>query len=61
MEAKEQLARRYNCAEVAKCYGVDARCVNAWIREGRLHAVRIGNRYYITADDLRAMESAARA
>lgn len=57
MEAREQLARRYSCAEVAKCYGVNARCVNEWIREGRLNAIRIGNRYYITAEALKEMEA----
>ena len=51
MEVKEAIPRRYTCAEVAKCYGVNARCVNRWIKEGRLNAVRIGNRYYITADN----------
>ena len=56
MEAREQLARRYTCAEVAKCYGVNARCVNGWIKEGRLNAIRIGNRYYITAEALKEME-----
>ena len=58
MEAREQLARRYTCAEVAKCYGVNARCVNRWIKEGRLNAVRIGKRYYITAEALKEMEAA---
>ena len=57
METREQLARRYSCAEVAKCYGVNARCVNGWIKEGRLNAVRIGNRYYITAEALKEMEA----
>ena len=58
MEVKEAIPRRYTCAEVARCYGVNARCVNGWIKEGRLNAVRIGNRYYITAEALKEMEVA---
>lgn len=61
METKETIARRYTCKEVAQCYGVTYRTVHEWIKSGRLNAVRVGKRYYVTADDLRAMEGAAHA
>lgn len=61
METKETIARRYTCKEVAQCYGVTYRTVHEWIKSGQLHAVHIGRRYYVTADDLLAMERAARA
>lgn len=56
MAYKEPLTHRYTCREVAQCYGVSFRTVHKWIKSGKLHAVRVGKCYYITAADLRAME-----
>lgn len=46
----------YNCDEVAKRYGVKVETVWAWIREGKLKAVRIGKLYRIKESALSEFE-----
>ena len=49
--------KRYSCEEVANIYGIQVRTVWDWIRKKKLPAVRIGKQYYVSADDLRQLES----
>ena len=42
----------YSPEQVAELYGLHVRTVRRYIREGRLEAVRIGNRYRISPEDL---------
>ena len=46
----------YSCKEVAERYGVKVTTVWAWIKDGRLPAVKIGKFYKVKASDLRAFE-----
>ena len=48
--------RFYTCEEVADLYRVKKTTVWAWIREGKLFAVRIGKVYRIRENDLAAFE-----
>ena len=42
----------YTCKEVAARYGVCEDSVWAWIRSGKLKAVRIGKQYRVRKEDL---------
>nr|DAH86377.1 MAG TPA: helix-turn-helix domain protein [Caudoviricetes sp.] len=42
----------YTCAEVAQIYGVKVDTIWAWVRNGKLGSVRIGQRYRIRKQDL---------
>lgn len=49
------MARRsYTVEEVAGLLGLHVKTVRAYVRDGRLKAVRIGRRYRITQEDLEA-------
>lgn len=41
------MQRHYTCYEVAELFGVTFRTVYAWVRSGKLRAVKIGKRWYI--------------
>lgn len=45
----------YSVEQVAGLLGLHVRTVRAYVREGRLKAVRIGKQYRIAQDDLEAM------
>lgn len=51
--------RFYTCEEVADLYRVKKTTVWAWIREGKLFAVRIGKFYRIRENDLSAFEKSS--
>lgn len=46
----------YSCEQVAERYGVHTVTVWRWIRKHELPAVKIGNQYRITAEDLANFE-----
>lgn len=46
----------YSCKEVAERYGVREDTVWSWIREGKLHAVKVGKQYRIKKETLLKME-----
>lgn len=50
------MEKRYSCDEVAEMYGVKKLTVWAWIRAGRLNAIRPGKNYFIRREDLEAFE-----
>lgn len=50
----------YTCEDVAARYGVKLITVWDWIRKKKLNALRIGKRYYITEDDIKNFEQAAK-
>ena len=50
----------YTCEDVAARYGVKLITVWDWIRKKKLNALRIGKRYYVTEDDIRNFEQAAK-
>src|ERR1043165_4518982 len=45
----------YSVEEVAERLGLHVKTVRAYVREGRLHAVRIGKQYRIARADLEAL------
>ena len=47
----------YSCEEIAERYSVNVVTVWRWIRKHDLPAVKIGNTYRITAEDLAAFEA----
>lgn len=48
----------YTCKEVAERYKVEVITVHEWIRQKKLSAIRIGNRYRIKESDLLEFEKA---
>lgn len=48
----------YTCKEVAERYKVEVITVQEWIRQKKLSAIRIGNRYRIKENDLLEFEKA---
>lgn len=48
----------YTCKEVAERYKVEVITVQEWIRQKKLSAIRIGNRYRIKESDLLEFEKA---
>lgn len=50
----------YTCEDVAARYGVKLITVWDWIRKKKLNALRIGKRYYVTEDDIKNFEQAAK-
>lgn len=52
------LERLYTCKEVAERYKVEVTTVQEWIRQKKLSAIRIGNRYRIKESDLLEFEKA---
>jgi excisionase family DNA binding protein len=57
---QDRAAEFYHSPEqVAELYGLHVRTVRRYIREGKLNALRIGNRYRITPDDLEAFSGRA--
>lgn len=45
----------YSAEQVAALLGLHVKTVRAWLREGRLKAVRIGKQYRIAREDLEAL------
>lgn len=49
------MSELYSVEQVAERLGLHVKTVRNYVREGRLHAVRIGKQYRISADDLAAL------
>lgn len=49
--------RFYTCEEIAEIYGVKIATVWAWIREGKLKAMKLGKTYRISKEVLPEFES----
>lgn len=47
----------YRCEQVAERYGVNTATVWRWVREKKLHALKIGKRYLIRESDMQHFES----
>lgn len=49
--------RFYTCEEIAEIYGVKITTVWAWIREGKLKAMKLGKNYRISKEALPEFEN----
>lgn len=54
------MSKMYNCEEIAERYDVQLITVWDWIRKKKLPAIKIGKRYRVTEEDLKAFEDARR-
>ena len=50
------MEKLFDCLQIAERYGVEVTTVQAWIREGKLGALRIGKSYRIRESDLSKFE-----
>ena len=53
------MEKLYTCEDMARRYGVKLITIWDWIRKGKLPALRIGKRYYVTEDGIAAFEKAS--
>ena len=50
----------YTCKDVAERYGVQIITVWEWIRKKKLGAIKIGQEYRVSAEDIKAFERSRR-
>lgn len=53
------MPKYYTCEEIATRYRVKTATVWGWVRNGRLHAIRIGGLYRITEEAVAQFEGRA--